>query len=234
MNAIHLLKALESYPLFTINEFIRITRSSAKYARNHLYRLMKARLIFQIQNGKYTVHTDPMIYASYITIPSYISFWTAIRHYSLTEQLPNDIMVASARPKKQLISQGIKIKFYKLKEMWGYKKERYAGVDIFIAEKEKAIVDAMLLKNMSFDETAKAISSKEIDANKLIEYSTKAGSKSAMKRIGWLLEHYGFNADALPGKIDNNYIALDWDMAKRGKKDKKWKIIINWREDDFN
>ncbi|MEK6864830.1 MAG: hypothetical protein AABX27_06035 [Nanoarchaeota archaeon] len=234
MNAIHLLKALERCPLFTINEFIRVTGSSAKYARNHIYRLKKAGLVFQIQKGKYTLHTDPLIYASHITIPSYISFWTAIRHYNLTEQLPNDIMVASARPKKQLTVQGIKIKFYKLKEMWGYKKERYAGIDIFIAEKEKAVIDAMLIRNMPFDEAAKAISSKEIDANKLIEYSIKAGSKSAMKRIGWLLEHYGFNADALSGKIDNNYIALGWDMAKKGKKDKKWKIIINWREDAFS
>lgn len=232
MNAISLLKLLEAYPLFSINDFVRMTGSPVKYARNRIYRMRKAGLIFQVQKGKYTVHTDPLIYASYITVPSYISFWTAIRFYNLTEQLPNGIMVAAPKPKKRIASQGIR--FFKMKQMWGYRKERHAGFDIFVAEREKCIIDCMLLRNLPFDETAKAISSKGLDANKLIEYAIKAGNKSAMKRIGWLLERYGFDAGRLAGKIDCNYIPLGWDAAKKGKKDKKWKVIVNWREDDFS
>ncbi len=232
MNAISLLKRLEAYPLFGINDFVRITGSPVKYARNRIYRLRKAGLIFHVQKGKYTVHSDQLIYASYVTVPSYISFWTALRFYNLTEQLPNDIMVAAPMPKRQIVSNGATIRFFKMKQMWGYAKERYAGFDIFIAEREKCIIDCMLLKNLPFDETAKAISVKGLDANKLIQYAIKAGSKSAMKRIGWLLERYGFNAGKLAGRIDNNCIPLGWDAAKKGKKDKKWKVIVNWREDD--
>lgn len=234
MRNVNLLKILSDYPLFTLNDFAKITRSTQKYARTHLYRLKKQGLIFRIEKGKYTLHDDPMIYASYIAMPSYISFWTAIRYYGLTEQLPLTIMISAARPRKGLESAGRKIRFFKMRHMWGYKKERYSGFDIFIAEKEKCIIDSLLIRNIPFDEIAKAVNPEEIDMKKLEMYALKTGNKSAMKRAGYLMELRGFDAGKLLNNIDNNYIALNWDGVKRGKKNRKWKISVNWRESDFS
>lgn len=233
MKKIILVKSLEEYPLFTFNEFVRITGKSSEYARTYLYRLKKEGLIFRIEKGKYTVHDDPLIFSSGIAVPSYISFWTAIRFYGFTEQLPKDIMLASPKPKETITFRGTKIRFFKTKHIWGYKKERYGNFDIFVAEKEKCIIDSMLLKNTPFDEIAKAVMTRDFDEKKLAEYAIKTKNKSLIKRLGYMMESYGLNAEELAGHLDNNYVLLDWSGAKKGAKNKKWKIIENRRLHDI-
>ncbi|MBM3199407.1 hypothetical protein FJZ53_00605 [Candidatus Woesearchaeota archaeon] len=234
MKKIWVIKELEKHPLFTLNDFVRLAKKPPEYARTYLYRLQKEKLVFRVEKGKYTVFDNPLVFSSYITIPSYISFWTAIRYYNLTEQLPSDIMIATAKPKKSIDFRGIKIRFFKTKHMWGYGKQRYNGFDIFVADREKCVVDSMLIKNTPFDEVIKSIRQKGTDKKKLAEYAIKTGNKALMKRIGFTLRKIpDFNAEWLIKHLDNNYIPLDWDHNKKGKKDKEWKIIINRRLDDI-
>lgn len=233
MRKIEIIKTLEKYPLFTFNEFVRIIKKTQKYARTYLYRLKKERHIFQVERSKYTVFDDPMIISSHIMVPSYISFWTAIRLHDLTEQLPADIMIAVPRPKKTIEFQGIKLRFFKIRRMYGYKKQRYRDFDIFVAEREKCIIDSLLLQNTPFDEVVKAIKTKNFDAKKLIEYAIKTGNKSLIKRLGHLMESFGMKTEKFARHLDNNYILLDWNGTKEGKKSKKWKIIVNRRSDDI-
>ena len=230
---IQLLKKLEEYPLFTINEFVRITGKSPEYARTMLHRLKKEKLIYTVEKGKYSVHDDPLVFSSHIIIPSYISFWSGLRFHNLTEQLPKDIMIASAKPKHEINFQGTKIIFFKTKQLWGCKKERYAGFDIFVAEKEKCIIDCFLLKNTPFDEIAKAVARKEFDEKKLAEYAIRAKNITLMKRLGYIMEYFGLYAETLTKYLDNNFIPLDWNAPKKGEKNKKWKITANRRLDDI-
>lgn len=232
MKRAELLKILGKYPLFTLNEFVRITGFSPKYAWVCLSRLKKEGALFQVERGKYTAQDDPVAFASCIIVPSYISFWTALRFHGLTEQLPADVMVASHKPKRALSLKGIKIRFFKIRHMWGYAKYRHGDFDIFVADKEKAILDSVLLKNVPFDEIAKAI--KGANPEKLEEYAIKSGNKAAIKRIGYLLDFSGRKAKKLLMHIDNNYIPLDWGYKKTGKRIKEWKIIENRSLHDTN
>ena len=231
---IQLLRKLENYHIFTFNEFVRIAGMPKEYARLYLFRLKKDELIFQIERGKYTVFDDPLVFSSQIATPSYISFWTALRFYNLTEQLPIDVMVASFKSRKTLDFQGTMIRFYKIKHLWGYKKERYSKFSLFIAEKEKAIIDSLLLKNVVFDEIIKAVKKKDFDLKKLVNYAIKTKNKSLMKRIGFILESFHLDASKFLKYLDNNYIPLDCGASKDGKAVKKWKIIENRRIHDIN
>ncbi len=233
MKTIDMLKTIEKYPLITVNEFVKITGISPKYARTYLSRLKKDKRLFRIEKGKYTAHDDALIFSSYIIIPSYISFWTALRYHDITEQLPIDIMIAAPKPKNTIMSGKTRIRFFKTKHIWGYKKQRYMDFDIFVAEKEKSIIDSLMLKNVPFDEIAKAIATKEFDKKKLIEYAIKTKNKSLIKRIGYLMEHFSMDSGYLSNYLDNNYIPLDFSQKKTGKTDKKWKIIMNRRLDDI-
>ncbi len=230
---IQLLKKLEEYPLFTINEFVRVTGKSPEYARTMIYRLKKEKLIYMVEKGKYSVHDDPMVFSSHIVIPSYISFWTALRFHNLTEQLPKDIMIASPKPRHEINFQGTRIRFFKTKHFWGYKKERYSGFDIFVAEKEKCIIDCLFLKNLPFDEVAKAVAKKEFDSKKMAEYAIRTKNITLMKRLGCIMEYFGLDAEALVKYLDSNFIPLDWNAPKKGDKNKKWKIIVNRRLNDI-
>jgi len=233
LKRINILKILERYPLFTLNNFVRISGKTKEYCRTYLYRLRKDGLIFRIEKGKYSVLNDPLIFSSYLLTPSYISFWTALRFYNLTEQLPKDIMIASSKSKDKIMFEGTKIAFFKIKHMWGYRKVTYGNCFIFIADKEKSIIDSLLLKNVSFNEIIKAIKTKEIDYRKLIEYSIKTKNKSLIKRIGYILEEEGYNARELIRYLDSNYVSLDFDREPKGKQNKKWKIIVNRSSNDI-
>ena len=231
MKKIELIRMLEKYPLFTFNEFVRITGKGVKYCRTHIYRLKKEKLVFEIEKGKYTAHENPLLFASFISFPSYISFWTALRFYNLTDQLPLNIMVASKKLRKEINFFDTKIKFYKIKHFWGYKKVRYEKFDIFIAEPEKCLVDSILMKLVPLNEIAKAIGSKEINLEKLKEFAIKTKNKSLIKRLGFLIEQSGARADELLKYIDYNYIILDVFQKKKGEKNKKWRIINNLTND---
>lgn len=231
MKKAEMLKVVGKTPLFTFNEFVRLAAFRPGYAKVYLSRLKKDGLIFEIERGKYTVFDDPFLFSSYIIMPSYISFWTALKFYGFTEQLPSAIMVACAKQRKPINFHGLKILFYKTKNMWGYKKQRFGNFEILIAEKEKAIIDSLALRNVHFDEIAKAIETKDFDSKKLLEYAEKTKNISLKKRLGFLLENFGISAEKLSKSLDNNYIPLDWHGKKRGNKNKKWKIIVNRRFD---
>lgn len=225
VKTIQLLKRVERLPLFTENDAAKIVNKSPKYIRTLLHRLHKNGLIRRVENGKYTLYEDPMVFSSHIVLPSYLSLWTALRYYNMTEQQPYSIFVMVSSPKKSLTFAKTPILFFSTKYMFGYKKERYNDVDIFMAEREKAIIDSLLFR-IPVADIKTALESEEVDLKKLSEYAKRTASISLMKRLGYLLEtlkgsSYGLKA------LDNNYVRLDYLAKKRGKKDKKWKLIIN-------
>ena len=68
----------------------------------------------------------------------------------------------------------------------------------------------------------------EINSDKLISYLKKIKKSSIVKRIGFLAERNGFEVyDELKAFINNRYIFLDPLKAKKGKKNKRWRLIEN-------
>jgi predicted transcriptional regulator of viral defense system len=54
------------------------------------------------EKGKYTLHE--FVIAFYLVEPSAISYWSALHHYGLTEQIPGTVFVQTpARKKKNLM-----------------------------------------------------------------------------------------------------------------------------------
>ena len=227
MKTIHLLKKLEQYPLFTENDVIKLIKKSPAYTRTLLYRLHRNAYIYRIERGKYTVHADALIFASYLATPSYISLSTALRYYNMIQQQPYSIFVMSPVPRKKVMFRGIPILFITIKSstLFGYKKERYNDFDIFMADPEKVLIDSLRYK-LPLSDIVQALDTPEIDFGRLSDYAYRLGNTSLIKRLGYVLEKkkglsYGLAAQ------DHNYIPLDYLGKKKGKKDKKWKLIIN-------
>ena len=224
MKSIHLLKRLERFPLFTENDVSKIINKSQKYVRTLLYRLHKQGLIKRIERGKYTLHADGLIFASHIIKPSYVSLWTALRYHNLTQQQPTSFFIMCPVKRKSIKLQNSELIFISTKNMFGYKKERYSDFDIFMAEPEKTIIDALLFK-IPIEHIEFALDNGVFDFKKLAEYAKKTRNKSLIKRLGYMLEkkekiYYGLKA------LDNNYIFLNYHWKKKGKKNSKWKLIL--------
>jgi len=234
MKTIILLRKLEKYPVFNLKTFGEIIGKNRDYAKLVIFRLKKEGLIFEIERNRYTLNKDPLIVASNILWPCYISSWTALRYYNLTEQLPQIIyiMTTRAKKKKEINFNNTKIIFIKIKPKYffGYKKETYNGFQIFIAEKEKAIIDSALFKKISFSEIFDIVNNNIKNINILLftNYLIKIKNKALIKRFGFLL--YKNNIDIykkVKKFINFKYISLDYAIKAKGEKNKKWKVIEN-------
>ncbi len=191
MNRLELLKKLEKYVVFEALQLEGILDKTRRYSYLIIHRLKKAGLIHEIENGKYSIYEDPFLIASRITWPSYISSWAALRYWGLTEQLPRTIhVVCPKKRKKNKIKYGnANIEFIKTKQeyFFGYTRVLYQEKEIFIAEIEKAIIDSLLFRKISFPEAIEIIKNnrKKINIKKLLKFS-KVKEKLARKIRGEL------------------------------------------------
>lgn len=225
MKTIQLLKKVEHHPLFSENDVAKIVNKSPKYIRTLLYRLHREGLIKRIEKGKYTVHDDPLIFSSHIITPSYIGLWTALRYYNMIGQQPHSVFVMVSSPKKSISFNKTEIRFLSTKHLFGYRKERYSDFDIFIAEPEKAVIDALLFK-LPLQDVSAALESEQLDFRRLSLYARKTGNSSLIKRLGYMLENLKGSSYGLKA-LDNNYVFLDYLGRPARKKDTKWKLVIN-------
>lgn len=99
--------------------------------------------------------------------------------------------------------------------------------EVFIADKEKAIVDALYLpKYCPLDETYAAL--EEVDITKVVSYALRMRSKVLLKRLGYLLELRGVDIyTQVKKQLNQRYDLLNPFHKRRKQKSKKWKLIIN-------
>lgn len=170
-------KALRNYPVFSIRDLASLMNKKIGYASLQVYRWKKKNIVHEIEKGKYALEEDPFLIASWIIWPSYISGWAAIHYHRLTEQLPFAIQVITTKRRKiKTLDYGnAKIEFTTVKPSFftGFQRVLYDQQTIFIAEKEKALIDALATKRMSLPESIEIIkrNKRTIHRRKLFVYA---------------------------------------------------------------
>ena len=170
-------KALQNYPVFSVRDLASLLHKKRNYAYLLAYRWKKKDIIHEIEKGKYTMEDDPFLVASWIVWPSYISGWAALHYRHLTEQLPFTIQIMTTRKRKRrVINYGnAKIEFTTVRPSFflGFQRVIYQQQEIFIAEKEKALIDALAARKMSLAESIEMIknSKGKINRQKLFSYA---------------------------------------------------------------
>lgn len=206
------LEFVSNMPVFTTRQVSALIGGKA-YSKVYLHRLIKRKLIHKLKRGFYTVHDDPIIYASHLYYPSYISLLYAFQHYGTTTQLPKLIEVMTYR-----MDSILDIEFIKTKFLWGFHSYRYHDFEIFIADLEKAIIDAIVTERVPFDEIQRAIQG--CDIKKLEEYTLRT-NLSTIKKVGYICEvsgHYLTRAFEVVKK-DRNYVYF---FGAKGKN--RWRV----------
>ena len=234
MKTLRMVKKLEEFPTFNIDTFANIIDNDKTYAKMHLNRLKNRGVVKQIQRNVYTVQEDPLIIASRIIWPSYISLWAAFRYHNLTEQIPNKISVITARSKsrKKIQMMNTAIIFEKIRPAWffGFSKIKIQDFEVFMAEPEKALIDAVLLKKISTAEIYFLLKEniKKLSTKKIVDYILRTKNLALAKRFGWMLESLGCNqVTRLKKQTYKTMIPLDVSRPLTGLNDKKWGVIVN-------
>jgi len=199
-------------------------------AYNLVKSLKKKNIIKKIKNGIFSFsEIDEFVLATSIHYPSYISFWTALSYYKVTDNIPKKIFIATTKYSRE-INQFRYVTLSK-KRFFGYIK---IG-NIVIAEKEKAIIDSLLFPKYSggIKEIIKCLknSLSEIDIKKLVAYAIKIESKSVLRRLGYILELVEYKnqpiIEKIRRKIGRGYEKLDPSLEKKNNLNKKWLLDVN-------
>ncbi|MFO7618224.1 MAG: type IV toxin-antitoxin system AbiEi family antitoxin domain-containing protein [Thermoplasmata archaeon] len=198
MNERQFLEFASQAPVFTTRQ-VAAALGDREYSWVFLNRMVGRGLIRRLKRGYYTAHEDPVIYASHIHHPSYISLWYAFQHYGTTTQLPERIEVMARK-------SGVvdKVELIRTNEIWGYGQINYSGHRIFMADLEKAIIDAIETERVPVDEVMNAI--QNANMKRLEEYALRM-PVSAMKKIGYVAEMAGHPLEVLFDRVkeDRNY-----------------------------
>src|SRR3989344_1823442 len=217
-----ILKNFSSMPVFSLSDVNQIIENR-DYAKKFLKRMLLNKKVFKIKKNSYTLHDDSFLVSNFLVKPSYISSISALSYHRLITQIPNEVFCMTSKNSSKIKFDNL-INFFHTNYFFGFKEERYEDFKILIAEPEKAIIDSFFIVPVSiFDEALE-----NIDAEKMINYLKKMGKGSIIKRVGYLMEERGIMVyDKLKRFINYKYIPLDPLLKRNGRKNKKWKIIIN-------
>jgi len=233
MKAIDFIKTVQNLQktIFAVEDVSRLINQPINYTRVYLHRLKSQGYITAIEKNKYTLSQDPLEVGSNLVFPAYISFLSAYYFYGLTTQIPVIVQVVALKSRKPLSFQDMKIKFIKFQKekIFGYSKQKFREKYLFIATKEKAIVDSLYLpEQCPISETSEALHDKEINVPKLIESALQMNSIITLKRLGYLLEKQGI--DIYPdfkNKLNARYDLLNPLLPRSKNNSTKWKLNLN-------
>jgi Predicted transcriptional regulator len=203
MNKEMFLEKVRTLPSFTISQIYPMF-SSREYASVFIKRLVKAESIQKLAYGIYTAQSDPFIFCTHIFYPSYISSWNALQYYGLTTQLPGTITVISWKKTKV---QGVE--FVRSRLLFGFTKVRYSNFDVFMATKEKAVIDSVVYNLIPISDLMDIMP--DLNAGMLQAYGIRCGKKIA-RIIGYLMELKGLKTQRIRKFIsgDRNYVTVDF------------------------
>ena len=124
-------------------------RSEQRTTGKRLQALERAGLVRHLRRGLWSLDPDldPLVLPPFLTapLPAYVSFWSALAHHGMIEQIPRQIWVASlARPRKIATSIGN----YEIHQLAPELFAGFTGTEDqgYLAEPEKALFDTVYVR----------------------------------------------------------------------------------------
>lgn len=147
--------------------------------------LSKNKHVRRIVRGRYYVKGSNIYQiASNLVFPSYVSLESAFRYYNMITQMPIEVQVISTVQHKSIDVEGYRIRVVKFQKenMFGYSNKE----GVFVADMEKAIVDAVYLRRDEqyvSEAFENALNEGILDINKLKQYAMRMKSKVLLNRV---------------------------------------------------
>lgn len=210
-----------------------------------LRRLKAEDLVRPVQAGKYLllgfqpeqVLSNPFFIATRLAHPAYVSFWSALHFYGLTEQVPRTVFVATTRKRRPLNFDGARFVFVHIApyKFFGYQRERVGDLPVLVAEMEKALVDSLDQPRYAggLPEVAKALyqAHERLDLERLVEYANRMRNRSLCSRLGYLLELFGRPIEGL--NVSRTFVRLDPQGQDEGPYDRRWRVRVNVSDEEL-
>jgi len=161
----------------------------------------------------------------------YIGYSSVFNSYGFTEQVAQMMHVVNDKYSVNKTVGGIRYKLIKVlsDRIYGLETRRISREDIAFASKERALLDTFEFYNVKKASAILTEQLNNIDLAVFVDYVGRYPVQIIRRRIGFFLEKLGVLQKKLD-KIDSGqkgYSFLYDTDSKRGKTNKKWRIIIN-------
>jgi predicted transcriptional regulator of viral defense system len=227
---------------------------SSLNARTAIHRLVQKGWLAQIEKGKYLIipfeagnerhwSEDPYIIAGHLVKPAAVAYWSAIRHWNWTEQIPRIIYVQTTKRKNnpRPVVFGVKYEFVTVNErkFFGNIKEWRGGKPMLVTDREKTLLDCAddFDRAGGIEELAKAVrnSASEISWDKLGVYARQFPNAAVRKRLGYLFETLVPNLTEQARAVlehwrkdkSSGIARLQPSLGKKGKISTRWRVLVN-------
>jgi predicted transcriptional regulator of viral defense system len=194
----------EGKAVFSFEDATRILGSSKATAWDVIHRLHRKSRIVTVQKGVYVLAParagleghwveNPFLILPQLIDQYYVGFWTAMSHWSMTEQVPLTVFVATTKRKRPVKYGGHTFKFITLSKtkFFGFTEEMIANQPFNVSTREKTIIDGLVLPQHcgGMSEVTKAIwnSQDKLDWKKLLAMTKRMGVDAAQRRLGYIL-----------------------------------------------
>jgi predicted transcriptional regulator of viral defense system len=190
--------------VFTYQQAVDYWQSKVA-ATNTLGRLVRKGWLQRLQRGLYMIipleagperlwSENALVLASNLISPGAVAYWSALRFWNMTEQIPRVQFVQTTKRKRPLMIQGVEFQFIHVAERYffGISTRRIEDIPIIVTDREKTIIDAASRPELSggIIQLAQAMKSSvnSIDWEKLDRYLVQWGGGAVAKRLGYLVE----------------------------------------------
>lgn len=234
-----------------ITDITSVLKCSREYAYKIASVLCDKEWFERIGRGKYLLipleggparvpDMNPYLAGKVLRCPYYFSYATANSYYGFSTQMYNTMFIAVLIQRRSFEFKNAYIKFITIskRKFFGFEKVRVMGEEVFMADKEKAIIDSIdkphyvggIPEILQVLDRAKI----RIDLGKTIDYAMRMYTAPLLQRLGFLFE---FVKIKLPSELEkklainsgkNNVLlgnGKQW--GEEGKINDKWRIIQN-------
>ncbi|MEI6291227.1 MAG: type IV toxin-antitoxin system AbiEi family antitoxin domain-containing protein [Chloroflexota bacterium] len=188
-------------------------------AVNTLGRLARKGWLQRLERGLYLIipleagpertwSENSFLIASQLSSPGAIAYWSALRYWNWTEQIPQVVFIQTTHRKRAVVIQSTPYYFISVspKHFFGITTQTVDGMLISITEPEKTLIDASARPDLcgGIVQLAQVLQNNQqsIDWEKLTKYLIHWGGGSVAKRLGYL-------GEKLVLKIPENLLT-DW------------------------
>ena len=167
--------------LFTPLDVQRFLGRSKMAAQFLVYRLKKKGYVVSVKRGLYKLSDEqiPDLYiANKIYSPSYVSLEFAMSYYGVIPETVYEITSVTTKATRRFETLGKIFSFRKIKKgaYTGYGVEKQGGLSFYIADAEKAFVDANYLRLMNKQKPISRFHKEKINPEKALHYAKLFGN----------------------------------------------------------
>ena len=172
-----------------------------------LTRLQKAGWIRRLKRGIYLIvpleagverqwSEDAFVVACALAQPAAVAYWSAMRHWNWTTQVPQTVFVQSTQ-RKSMYSRdvlGVTYRFIPIvpEKFFGLRRERIGHRTFAVADREKTLLDILDRPDLSggMPEVLGALPTavSQVEWDRLDDYAKRFPNRTVLKRLGALIE----------------------------------------------